>query len=426
MIAFQVKRVLKFGAKSLWMHKLRSGLTMLGIMFGVCSVIAMLAIGTGASQQAQEQIKRLGSQNIFIDAVKPPDSQQTSTGGGRNQVLSYGLTYKDYEVISSTIPYVTKVVPARKLHGTLSNANNRLDTDTLGVTPDYINVNNMTLLDGRFITPEDMDNKTLVCVLGKQAADKLFPLGDAMNSVVRDQQLRFRVVGVVTSLARGELGGQSAAADPNTQMYIPFATMRSVFGATNVFRSSGAVSFDRVEVNELIVQVNSLDAVRPVEQVVRHVLKMSHTKDDYQVVVPLQLLVQARRTAMLWSFVLSSIAAISLLVGGIGIMNITLATVMERTREIGIRRAMGAKRRHIIFQFLTETLILALFGGVLGILMGIGAAVAVNVVAKMTTSVTVWSVLLSFGISAAVGLAFGIYPAYRAANLDPIEALRRE
>ncbi len=157
-----------------------------------------------------------------------------------------------------------------------------------------------------------------------------------------------------------------------------------------------------------------------------HILKISHPKSDYQVVVPLQLLVQARRTQRLWSFVLSSIAAISLLVGGIGIMNITLATVMERTREIGIRRAMGAKRRHIIFQFLTETLILALCGGVLGVGMGFGIAFAVRYFAQMTTIVTVWSVILSFGISAAVGLGFGIYPAYRAANLDPIEALRRE
>jgi putative ABC transport system permease protein len=417
--------VLKFGAKSLWMHKLRSGLTMLGIMFGVCSVIAMLAIGTGASQQAQEQIKRLGSHNIIIDSVKPPTSQQTSTS--TTQVLSYGLTYKDYDLISSTVPYVQLVAPARKVRGTLINGGSRMDTDTMGVTPDYISVNNMTVLEGRFLTQEDMDYRSPVCVLGKSAADTLFPLGDGLNSIVRAGPLRFRVVGIVTSVPRGELGGQSAGAtDPNTQVYIPFSTMRTVYGATNVVRSSGSMSAERVELHELIVQVSTLDAVQPVEQVIRHVLKMAHTKDDYQVIVPLQLLVQARRTALLWSFVLSSIAAISLLVGGIGIMNITLATVMERTREIGIRRAMGAKRRHIIFQFLTETLILALFGGVLGILMGIGAAVAVNVVAKMTTSVTVWSVLLSFGISAAVGLSFGIYPAYRAANLDPIEALRRE
>ncbi len=325
------------------------------------------------------------------------------------------------------MPYVQLTVPARKVRGTLINGSSRMDTETVGTTPDYITVTNMTVLEGRFLTQGDMDNDSMVCVLGKAAADVLFPLGDALGSVVRNGQMRFRVVGVVTSLGRGELGGQAAAAsDPNTQLYMPYTTMKDTFGATNISRSSGSMSAERVEIHELILEVDLLDAVRPVEQVVRHILKTSHPKDDYQVIVPLQLLVQARRTQMLWSFVLSSIAAISLLVGGIGIMNITLATVMERTREIGIRRAMGAKRRHIIFQFLTETLILALFGGVLGIALGFGFAYAVQDLAKMSTIVTIWSVILSFGISAAVGLGFGIYPAYRAANLDPIEALRRE
>jgi putative ABC transport system permease protein len=425
MIGFQLKRVLKSGAKSLWMHKLRSGLTMLGITFGVCSVIAMLAIGTGASQAAQEQIQRLGSHNIIIDSVKPPASQQTSQS--TTNVLAYGLTYNDYELISSTVPYVQLTVPARKVRDTLIHESSRMDTETVGTTPEYIKVTNMTILQGRFLTQADMDQDSMVCVLGKAAADVLFPLGDEIGGVVRNGTMRFRVVGVATSMARGDIGGQTSPADdPNTEIYIPYSTMKDTFGATNISRTSGSMSAERVELHEIIAQVDSLDAVRPVESVIRHILKASHAKDDYQVIVPLQLLVQAKRTQMLWSFVLSSIAAISLLVGGIGIMNITLATVMERTREIGIRRAMGAKRRHIIFQFLTETLILALCGGVLGVALGFGFAYAVQYFAKMATIVTVWSVALSFGISAAVGLGFGIYPAYRAANLDPIEALRRE
>jgi len=424
MITFQIKRVLKFGAKSLWMHKLRSGLTVLGITFGVCSVIAMLAIGTGASQQAQEQIKRLGSHNIIIEAVKPPETQQA--GSSTSRILQYGLTYRDFDQIAATVPHVELVVPARRLRGTLVVGSRRVDTFTVGTNPDYVKVTNMTVLEGTFLTQAHMDNKSAVCVMGKEVADILFPLGDALGSVVRQGRLRFRVIGVVTSLPRGELAGSATSDNRNMEIYIPFTTMRSFYGATNIFRTSGQFTAERVELHEMIVQITSLDAVRPVEHVIRHILKTNHTKDDYQVIVPLQLLVQARRTQLLWSFVLSSIAAISLLVGGIGIMNITLATVMERTREIGIRRAMGAKRRHIIFQFLTETLILALFGGVLGVLLGFGAAQVVRTVANMTTVVTLWSVLLSFGISAAVGLCFGIYPAYRAANLDPIEALRRE
>jgi putative ABC transport system permease protein len=181
-----------------------------------------------------------------------------------------------------------------------------------------------------------------------------------------------------------------------------------------------------VELHELTVQVASLDDVRRVERVIEHTLRNTHEKEDYQLVVPLALLIQARRTKRIFSIVLGSIAAISLIVGGIGIMNITLATVMERTREIGIRRAMGAKRRHIVFQFLTETLMLAMVGGSFGVALGVIAPYLVERFAGMRTVVTFWSLLLAFGISAAVGILFGIYPAYRAAHMDPIDALRHE
>lgn len=425
MIYFQLKRTLKFGVKSLWMHKMRSGLTVLGIMFGVCSVIAMLAIGTGASEEAQEQIKRLGSHNIIVQAVKPPESQQQADS--RSRMISYGLTYSDVDIISNTIPHVRRTVPARRVRGTASHGGRRTDTALVGTTPDYLVVNNMTLLRGRFITPSDMDTKSKVCVLGRQAADTLFPLGDAMGGTLRWGWHRFKVAGVITSLPRGEYGAAELQGDPNIEIYIPYSTMLSVFGPTNFYRTAGSRSMERVEVHELILQVTDLEAVRPVERVVRHILRTTHKdKEDYQLIVPLHLLVQARRTKRIFSIVLGSIAAISLLVGGIGIMNITLATVMERTREIGIRRAMGAKRKHIIFQFLTETLLLALFGGGLGIALGVVGPILVEHFAGMATVVTLWSLLLAFGISAAVGLTFGIYPAYRAANLDPIEALRHE
>ncbi|MFW6189768.1 MAG: ABC transporter permease [Planctomycetota bacterium] len=425
MILFQVKRTLKFGLKSLWMHKLRSGLTVLGIMFGVCSVIAMLAIGTGASEEAQEQIRRLGSQNIILQAVKPPESQQSQDS--RSRMITYGITYNDVEVIRSTIPAVKRAVPARKLRGTVIHGGRKMDTSLVGTLPEYFEVNNMSMAKGRFLATGDQETKASVCVLGRQLADVLFPLGDAVGSVIRwGGEHRFRVVGVVSALPRGDFGDQSVEGDPNSEIYIPFATMRTRFGANNVYRSSGTFSAERVEVHELVVQVDSLNDVRPVERVVRHVLETFHGKEDYQMIVPLQLLVQARRTKRIFSIVLGSIAAISLLVGGIGIMNITLATVMERTREIGIRRAMGAKKRHIVFQFLTETCLLALFGGGLGIALGIAGPIAVEHFAGMRTVVTITSLVLAFGISAAVGLGFGIYPAYRAANLDPIEALRHE
>ncbi len=271
-----------------------------------------------------------------------------------------------------------------------------------------------------------MIGQKAVCVLGRGAAEKLFPLGDALDSIVRREALRFRVVGIATSLPRGESGGEQLQGDPNDELYIPLTTMQNYFGDNNVYRSSGTMSAERVELHEVILEVVGPDAVRPVESVVRHILQTYHDEEDYQLIVPLHLLVQARRTKFIFSVVLGSIAAISLLVGGIGIMNIMLATVIERTREIGIRRAMGAKRRHIVFQFLTETCLLALFGGGMGILLGVIGPYLVEHFAGMRTVITVWSLVVAFGISAAVGLIFGIYPAYRAATMDPIQALRHE
>ncbi len=424
MIEFQVKRVAKMGFKSLWLHKMRSLLTGLGITFGVCSVIAMLAIGTGASEEAQDQIRRLGSQNIILQSVKPPESQQASDTTSR--MLSYGLTESDFDLTTGTIPAVELAVPERRVRGTVTHNSYRMDTTLVGTTPEYLAVNNAFLRKGRFLTDADVENKGAVCVLGKGAAEVLFPLGDALGSTLRKERLRFKVVGIMSAMPRGELSGQKIEGDPNTEVYIPLTSMNSMFGKSVMHRSSGSFSAESVELHGITLRVENLDEVRRVERVVRHVLSRSHEKEDYTIIVPLQLLVQARQMQRIFSIVLGSIAAISLLVGGIGIMNITLATVMERTREIGIRRAMGAKRRHIVFQFLAETLMLALFGGALGIALGLLAPFLVEHFAGMRTIVTARSLILAFGISAAVGLAFGIYPAYRAANMDPIEALRHE
>ncbi len=424
MIGFQLKRVLKMGLKSLWLHGMRSFLTMLGITLGVSSVIAMLAIGTGASETAQEQIRRLGSNNIIIESVKPPESQEASQS--RSRLIEYGLTRHDFQLMSNTIPAVKTVVPARRIRGSILHGSRRMDTALVGTTPEHFRVANVSLYEGRFLTEMDMLHKSQVCVVGSGAARLLFPLGDALGSTIRKENLRFQVVGVVSALPGGESGEVRLEGDPARDIYIPLATMRSVFSKNTIYRAAGTRSAESVEYHRLTIEVEDLSDVRPVERVVRHILEMNHDREDYRLVVPLHLLVQARRTKRIFNIVLGSIAAISLLVGGIGIMNITLATVMERTREIGIRRAMGAKRRHIVFQFLTETLLLALFGGGFGILLGIVAPYLVEHFAEMRTIVTLWSLLLAFGISAAVGLGFGIYPAYRAATMDPIEALRHE
>ncbi len=424
MIGFQIKRTLRAGVKSLWLHRLRSGLTMMGITFGVCSVIAMLAIGTGASEEALAQIEKLGSLNIIIQSVPPPEGQQADEETSR--IREYGLTHQDAARIQDTIPGVVMSVPTRRVRQTVTHNAHRMDTDLVGTVPQYREISNITVLRGRFLEAMHVEKRAAVCVLGRNAAETLFPLGGAVGSYILRGEQRFRVVGIVTAFARGETGGKKLIGDPNSEIYIPLTTMNLFYGETTLFGSSGTRTFEKVQLHGLTIQVASLDEVRRVETVITALLKNAHGKEDYQIIVPLHLLVQARRTKRIFSIVLGSIAAISLLVGGIGIMNITLATVMERTREIGIRRAMGAKRRHIIFQFLTETVLLALVGGSLGIALGILVPYLVEKFAGMKTIVTLWSLLLAFGISAAIGILFGLYPAYRAANMDPIEALRHE
>ena len=424
MIGFKIKRTIRTGMKSLWLHKLRSGLTVLGITFGVCSVIAMLAIGQGASYEAQQQIRLLGSNNIIIQSVQPPQSQEASSTVSR--VNEYGLKYSDAKRIRETVPDVVVTVQSRKVRQTVINGVRQFDTNIVGTVPWYTEINNARVTEGRFLSELDMEGRNNVCVLGRKASEKLFPMGGAVDGTIRAGNLRYRVAGVLSSLNRGDVTQLKMQGDPDSDVYIPFTTLQSQFGDTIISRSSGSFSAEKVELHELVVNVKNVDDVLPAERIIRQILQQKHKQEDYRIVVPLQLLEQARRTKRIFSIVLGSIAAISLLVGGIGIMNITLATVMERTREIGIRRAMGAKRRHIVEQFLTETVMLSLSGGLLGIILGIVAPYFVSHFAKMATIVTLWSLLLAFGISVAVGVIFGIYPAYHAANLDPIEALRHE
>jgi len=428
LIFFQAKRTVKVGIKSLMRHLMRSVLTMLGIMLGVCAVIAMLAIGTGASEEAQEQIRKLGVHNIIVRSVPPPTSQNASDT--QQFTLSYGVTLEDAERIRDVYctPGVEVTVPSRSMAATIKHLGRRIDAHVVGTVPGHRDTIHMNILKGRFLSPWDMEGRQTVCVLGEGAEKALFPLGDSLGQIVRDGAHRFEVVGVVRSFVPDTTKSERTdAADPNTSVYIPATTMAAQYPATAFTRRSGSMSSEHVEISTLIIRVDDLDNVRSVQGVVEQILKMEHTdKQDYRVDVPLELIEQARATARRWSIVLGAIAAISLVVGGIGIMNITLATVIERTREIGIRRAMGAKRRHIVVQFLVETTLLSLCGGLLGIAMGVAVPQLVEHSFGMRTIVTTWSLLLASGISVSIGIIFGIYPAWRAAHMDPIEALRHE
>jgi putative ABC transport system permease protein len=424
-----LKRTVRLGIRSLWLHRLRSLLTALGIVFGVCSVIAMLAIGEGASYEAQEQIKNLGSQNIILRSTKPPDEQKVSDRTSQSYVLQYGITYQDVKRIRATIPGVTVVLPARIIRDYVWNISRRVDCDIVGTVPWYPEMRNQRVARGRFFTENDMDDDTSVCVLSSDMVRALFPLESPLGKDVRVGGGYYRVIGIMEPAAY-EAKSDDVSADQAKpaadRMFIPLETARSRYGEVLLRRRSGSIEAERVELHELTVKVAALEEVTSAADAITAVMQRNHPTKDYQMIVPLELLKRAERTKQIFNIVLGSIAAISLLVGGIGIMNIMLASVTERTREIGIRRALGARRRDIVVQFLVETVILSGTGGVLGVVLGVIIPFIVSYAAGMKTIVTFWSPMLAFTISALVGVVFGIYPALRAAKMDPVEALRHE
>lgn len=431
--AGRMKLTIKLGLKSLWLHRLRSLLTVLGIVFGVCSVIAMLAIGEGASYEAQEQIRSLGSNNIIVRSVKPPEEKSSTSQ--RTWLLEYGITYADLERIRATLPGVEILVPARIMRQDVWNGGRRIDCDLYGTVPWYPEVNNHRVARGRFFTETEMNDGTYVAVLDAGVESALFPIDPAIGNTLRAGSHYYRVIGVMEpQSARLTKDGAStppannangASGAPN-RIYVPLNAARKQFGEILVNQQSGSFEATRVELHEATVKVARLEDVVDTAQVIADLLAANHRKTDYEVVVPLELLRQAERTKRIFNIVLGAIAAISLLVGGIGIMNIMLASVTERTREIGIRRALGAKRRDIIIQFLVETVLLSGAGGVLGVILGIAIPMVITWFAGMKTIVTLWSPFIAFSISAMVGVVFGLYPALRAANMDPVEALRHE
>jgi putative ABC transport system permease protein len=423
----RLKRTVRLGFKSLWLHRLRSLLTVLGIVFGVCSVIAMLAIGEGAKHEALEQIKNLGSQNIILYSVKPPEEQKVT--GNQSYALEYGLTYPDIKRIRATIPGVTVVVHGRIIREYAWNISRRVDCEILGTVPWYPQMRNHPVARGRFFSEVEMEDNASVCVLGAEMVPRLFPFEEPIGATLRVGSQYYRIIGIMQPRSKAAKESESPASATGGsihRLYIPLSTARTHFGETLMKRRAGSFEAEKVALHEVTVKVDNRDEVVNVSLVIKDLLERYHKKADYQMVVPLEMLKQAERTKRIFTIVLGSIAAISLLVGGIGIMNIMLASVTERTREIGIRRALGAKRRDIVVQFLVETVILSGAGGLIGVALWIAIPCLVTVFAKMDTIVTLWSPLLAFSISALVGVVFGLYPAFRAANMDPVEALRHE
>jgi putative ABC transport system permease protein len=430
MIPYQLIITVRLGIKSLKLHKLRSALTMLGIIFGVCSVIAMLAIGEGASYEAQEAIKRLGSNNILIRSLKPPEQSQLQTSGtGRGSQINYGLTYEDASRLQTTIPGVVRILPMRIIRENVRFQRMEVPCQVIGTLSFYPEVVGADLLQGRFLAFFDEQYNENICVITTGLARRLFPYQNPLENTVKIAAFYYRVVGIVQERNQPEQRSQSGKMEGqplDNNVYIPLSTSRTRFGDILIRRSAGSFEAEEVQLHQITVQMRDSAAVETADPQIKRLLTRFHDQNDYEIIVPLQLLRQAEQTKRIFNIVLGSIAAISLLVGGIGIMNIMLATVTERTREIGVRRALGAKRSDITMQFLVETVVLSFAGGIIGVLVGVLTPILVSHLTTMKTIVTLWSVLVAFGISGAIGVIFGIYPAKAAAKLDPIEALRHE
>jgi putative ABC transport system permease protein len=423
------RRSFGLAARSLWLHKLRSGLSMLGIIIGTTAVITLMGFGEGSMRDALEDIRRMGATNIIVRSDKPPDDSATQR---RTRIATYGLTWTDYERFG-TISTVTRRVPMRVFPQEIRYLERMHNGRVVATTPEYAEVNELHLAAGRFLTQEDDDAMLNVCVLGSNTADRLFPFEDALGQSVYLGKYFYKVVGVLRErMPTGGSGGSQAAEDFNNDVYIPLETCKFRYGQRVFIRQSGSWNGEEVQLHQVTLTVVDMESVRPAGQVVKDLLERYHMKSDWKVTVPLDRLEEAERAKNRYLGLLAIIAGISLCVGGIGIMNIMLATVTERTREIGIRRALGAKRKDITLQFLIEAVVQTSVGGLVGVMLGLSVVLMIPLLVKWIAAahlpavVNVESIFISLDAALGVGVVFGLYPAWRAARLDPIEALRHE
>ena len=407
---------LRTALSSLGTHKLRSALTMLGMIFGVGAVIAMLSIGAGAEREALALVERLGLRNVLVRAksLSPAEQQEVRR-------KSPGLSDRDGAAIAEGVPGVNRVASRVRIepYKVMSTSRRATGVEVYGVEPVQAEISHLALAEGRFLDPLDEREHGQVCVLGAAVRRELFGVGPALGQLVKVDDVWLEVVGI---LAGDEgVGGETfqgvALGSPAHELYLPAATAERKFERP-VLQSP----LDEILVN-LEPGVSAALAAAPI----RNLLERLHGgAADYEIVVPEALLAESRRTQRLFNLVMGCIAGISLLVGGIGIMNIMLATVLERTREIGIRRAIGARQADIIRQFLTEAILISIMGGLIGIGFGFSLSRIIAAAAGWSTVVTASSIGVAFGVSVGIGLVFGIYPAVQAAKLDPIEAIRYE
>ena len=403
-----LRESIEVAVEGLAANKMRAALTMLGVIIGVGAVIAMLAIGQGAKEQTMQRIQQMGT-NVLI--VMSGQSRQGAVMGGFGS--SQTLTLDDSASIPPKCPSVVKSVPEVRQNLQVKYLDQNTNTTIFGTTPDFLSVRDYSVQDGKFFTEQDVKGNRKVAAIGPTTAANLFGSSSPIGKWIRIKGNRFKIVGLMTS--KGAAGGFT---DPDDQIHIPVTTaMRRLFGVQYV--------------RAISVQAKSMDLMEQASSEVGAVLRKRHKlaegkDDDFIIRNQAEFMEMAAETSQTFTLLLAGIASVSLLVGGIGIMNIMLVSVTERTREIGIRKALGARRRDILIQFLIESLVLSLLGGVAGILFGIGGSALVARLTQWPIAVSVQSIVLSFSFAALVGVFFGLYPARQASSLDPIEALRYE
>ena len=436
-------------------NKLKSILTALGIIFGVAAVISMLAIGKGAQQEILDQIKMVGVNNILISPIVQEKESESTEGEKQLNKFSRGLSLLDVEAIRSTIPAVKRISPEISFNSTIILSGMRYTAKLVGVSNDYFGLYNLPLSQGMFFNDYQEEYGIQVCIIGANIRAKFFSQVDPIGQYLKFDDVWLKVIGVLEKTNVSLTGFEEKGVNVyNDNVYIPINTMLlryqnralintklatqatsvQIFGGGGghgrIIVSSSDASASETNYNQLdkiVVQVNETEQLTPTTEVLSRMMLRRHSNvRDFEITVPELLLKQQQRTKDIFNIVLGAIASISLIVGGIGIMNIMFASVMERIKEIGTRMAIGAKKKDIVVQFLSEAVLISVTGGFIGIFLGIILAVAIQKIAGITTIISLFSVVIAFGVSAAVGVIFGYSPAKRASERDPIESLRYE
>jgi len=407
--------IVRLAIRALIDHKIRSFLTMLGIIFGVASVIAMLSIGEGAKREAIAKYQDLGVNNIIIREKKLSDAELEEV----RAKFSQGLSLKDANAIMEIVPSVIKIASQAEINSEVRYTDKTVKSTIIGVTPNYLGMMNYKIRHGDLISDNHFNQRLKVCVLGSGIASTLFGYEDPIGNMVKVEDQWLEVIGVLNSKTLfTETVGELAARDLNTDVYVPLSTFLNRFSRESPLTG---------EIQQITAQVDNSNNLIEAAKLIDEILKRHHfNNNDYSIVIPFELLKQEEKERQIYNFLLGAIAAISLIVGGIGIMNIMLATVMERTREIGTRRAIGARKSDIMRQFVSEAVAISIVGGIIGVLLGVTLSLTVSVFTDITTYIRLYSVLIAFTFSVIVGIGFGYLPAKNASNLNPVDSMRHE